>query len=58
MIVNGTDLRAKYGSDVTWLSQTVNPRTVNVYNNWLDGAIDPAKYKKTKYTEFEICFKN
>ena len=50
MIVNGTDLRAKYGSDVTWLSQTVNPRTVNVYNNWLDGAIDTAKYKKTKYT--------
>jgi hypothetical protein len=54
MIVNGTDLRTKYGLNVVWLSQTINPRTVNVYNNWLDGAIDPAKYKKTKYTEFEI----
>ena len=54
MIVNGTDVRTKYGFNVVWLSQTINPRTVNVYNNRLDGAIDPAKYKKTKYTEFEI----
>lgn len=54
MIVNDVDLKNKYGEKIVWLSQTINPRTVNVFNNWLDKAIDPVKYKDTKYTEFEI----
>lgn len=54
MIVNGTDLRKKYGANVMWLSQTVKNRNVTVFTNWLDTGFAPVKCKPNKYTDFEI----
>lgn len=58
MIVNNSnaniDLRKKY-KNVVWLSQTVKPRNVTTYTNWLDSGILPVKTKKNKYTDFEVC---
>ena len=51
MIVNGIDLKKKY-SNVVWLSQTIKPRNVTTYTNWLDSGILPVKTKKNKYTDF------
>ena len=49
MIVNNSnaniDLRKKY-KNVVWLSQTVKPRNVTTYTNWLDSGILPVKTKK------------
>lgn len=45
MIVNGIDLKKKY-SNVVWLSQTIKPRNVTTYTNWLDSGILPVKTKK------------
>lgn len=54
MIVNGIDLAKKYGNRVIWLNQTIKPRNVITYTDWLDNAHDPVKYKENKYTDFEI----
>jgi hypothetical protein len=58
MIVNKSnaniDLRKKY-KNVTWLSQTVKPRNVVTYVDWLAESFLPAKSKPNRYTDFEIC---
>lgn len=58
MIVNNSnaniDLRKKY-KNVTWLSQTVKPRNVVTYVDWLAESFLPAKSKPNRYTDFEIC---
>lgn len=58
MIVNKSnaniDLRKKY-KNVTWLSQTVKPRNVVTYVEWLAESFLPAKSKPNRYTDFEIC---
>ena len=54
MIVNGVDLHEKYKKNVTWLSQTIQPRNVITYTDWLDTGIDPVKIKPNRYTDFEI----
>ncbi len=58
MIVNKSnaniDLRKKY-KNVTWLSQTVKPRNVVTYVDWLAENFLPAKSKPNRYTDFEIC---
>jgi phage-related protein len=58
MIVNKSnaniDLRKKY-KNVTWLSQTVKPRNVITYVDWLEESFLPAKSKPNRYTDFEIC---
>ena len=54
MIVNGVNLREKFKGNVIWLNQTVKPRNVTTYVDWLDNAIDPQKSKSNKYTDFEI----
>lgn len=58
MIVNNSnaniDLRKKY-KNVTWLSQTVKPRNVVTYVDWLEESFLPAKSKSNRYTDFEIC---
>ncbi len=54
MIVNNTDLKIKYKNNLIWLNQTIQPRNVTTYTNWLDEGFDPVKYKANKYTDFEI----
>lgn len=54
MIVNGVNLRDKYKKNVVWLNQTIKPRNVITYNDWLDDAYDPCTVKSNKYTDFEI----
>lgn len=54
MIVNGVNLREKFKSNVIWLNQTVKPRNITTYTEWLDNAADPQKLKPNKYTEFGI----
>lgn len=58
MIVNKSnaniDLRKKY-KNVTWLSQTVKPRNVVTYVEWLAESFLPVKSKPNRYTDFEIC---
>lgn len=58
MIVNKSnaniDLRKKY-KNVVWLSQTVKPRNVVTYVDWLEESFLPAKSKLNRYTDFEIC---
>lgn len=53
MIVNGIDLKKKYSS-VVWLSQTIKPRKVVTYTDWLDEGYRPVKSKSNRYTDFEI----
>lgn len=53
MIVNGIDLKKKYSS-VVWLSQTIKPRNVVTYTDWLDEGYRPVKSKSNRYTDFEI----
>ena len=48
------DLRKKY-KNVTWLSQTVKPRNVVTYVDWLEESFLPAKSKPNRYMDFEIC---
>lgn len=55
MIVNGIDIIKKYNNGVIWLSQTIKPRTVINYTNWLDNAYDPVEYRENSYQDFEIC---
>lgn len=58
MIVNNSnaniDLRKKY-KNVVWLSQTIKPRNVTTYVDWLEESFLPAKSKLNRYTDFEIC---
>lgn len=58
MIVNNSnaniDLRKKY-KNVVWLSQTIKPRNVTTYVDWLEESFLPAKSKSNRYTDFAIC---
>ena len=54
MIVNGTDMTQKYGTNIVWLNQEIRSRKIITHMNWLDEAYDPVQCKENSYREFDI----
>ena len=43
MIVDGKDLTKKYKGKIKFGQQTIQPRQVNTYTEWLDHNADPTR---------------
>ena len=54
MIVNGIDIEDKYKGNIKVLNQSIEPRNVITYTDWLDDAFDLIIHKDNKYRDFEV----
>ena len=56
MIVDGKDLTKKYKGKIKFGQQTIQPRQVNTYTEWLDHNADPTRswFPETRFFEVQI----
>lgn len=54
MIINGIDLKEKYGAKILIGQQTIKERTIITYTDWLDEAPTPTSTKAPKATFFDV----
>lgn len=54
MIVNGIDLKEKYGSKILLGQQTIQERSITTFTNWMDEADHPTPGEKPKGKFFDV----